>query len=329
MKIFITGATGFIGSHLVRRLIEANHQVTCLVRQTSDTSKLETLPVKLVRGEITDKRSLTEGMQDCDWVFNLANLYTFWEPDKHQYTWVNVHGTRTVMETALERRVSKVIHLSTAGVFGKPAEYPFNEESEVGPARFSEYAHTKHFGELLAWELYKTRSLPLVVIYPGVVVGVGDTRITGEYVHDFIRRRLPAVIFEDSIFIYVHVKDVIETIIRAAEKEGNIGEKYLVGKFPLSYREYNQMISEISGVPAPRLSLPDSLVSLSAALATFLANIIKKPPIWGMSTDSTKTMRHGYYFDGSKVERELGIIYTPIQEALREEIEWFQNLDRK
>ena len=328
MKIFITGATGFIGSQLVRRLAETDHQMTCLVRKTSNTHLLESLHVKLVVGDVTDKRSLSEGMRDCDWVFNLANLYTFWEPDKHQYTWVNVHGTRTVMETALENGVSKVIHLSTAGVFGKPKDCPFNEDSEIGPARFSEYAHTKHFGELLAWEFHRSKGLPLVVIYPGVVVGAGDTRITGQYVRDFIRHRLPATVFEDSIFVYVHVKDVVETIIRAAEKEGNLGEKYLVGKHPLSYREYNRMISEISGVPSPRLHLSDSMVSTSASLATLLANIIKKPPLWGMSTDSIRTMRYGYNFDGSKVERELGITYSPIRDALQEEIESFRALDR-
>jgi len=329
MKIFITGATGFIGSHLVHRLAQTDHQMTCLVRNTSNTHLLESFDVKLVVGDVTDKRSLSKGMRDCDWVFNLANLYTFWEPDKHQYTWVNVHGTRTVMETALEDDISKVVHLSTAGVFGKPIDCPFNEDSEIGHARFSEYAHTKHFGELLAWDLRRTRGLPLVVIYPGVVVGAGNTRITGQYVRDFIHHRLPATVFGDSVFVYVHVKDVVETILRAAEKEGNNGEKYLVGKSPLSYHEYNQMISEISGVPSPPLHLPDTIAFTSAFLATFLADIIKKPPIWGMSTDSFRTMRHGYNFDGSKVERELGIIYSPIREALQEEIESFRTLNRK
>jgi dihydroflavonol-4-reductase len=329
MKIFITGATGFIGSHLVRRLAQTDHQLTCLVRKTSNTHLLDSLNTKLVTGDVTDKKSLHEGMRGCDWVFNLANLYSFWEPDKHQFTWINVHGTRTVMEAALEAGVSKVVHLSTALVFGKPLDYPFNEDSEIGSARFSEYAHTKHFGELLAWDLHKTKRLPLVVIYPGGVIGEGDTRITGQYLRDFIRQRLPATVFEDSKIVYVHVKDVVETILRASEKEGNIGEKYLVGKFPLSYREYNQMISEISGVPSPRFHLSGSMVSATAYLATFLANIIKKPPLWGMSIDSMKTMRSGFNFDGSKIERELGITYTPIREALNEEIYWLKTLVRK
>jgi len=325
MKIFISGATGFIGSHLVRRLSQTDHQMICLVRETSDTSLLESLQIDLVVGEITNKRTYSKAMRGCDWVFHLANLYTFWEPDKHHYTWVNVHGTRNLMEAARENNVSKVIHVSTAGVYGKPADCPFTEDSKIGPARFSEYAHTKHFGELLAWEMHKNKGLPLVVIYPGVVVGAGDTRITGQYVRDFITHRLPATVFEDSVFVYVHVKDVVETILCAAEKEGNQREKYLVGKYPLSYREYNQMISEISGVPAPRLHLSDGMVSVSAALGTFFANLTKIPPLWGMSIDSINTMRNGYNFDGRKVEKELGVTYTSIEEALREEIEWFRS----
>jgi len=328
MKIFITGATGFIGSHLARRLSQEGHKMTCLVRKTSNTSLLESLGAELVVGEITEKDSFSKAIRGCDWIIHLANLYTLWEADKHQYTWVNVHGTRSVMEAAVGTGASKVIHISTAGVYGKPADCPFREDSEIGPTRFSEYAHTKHFGELLAWELYKSRGLPLVVLYPGVVVGSGDTRITGQYVRDFINRRLPATVFEDSIFVYVHVKDVVETIIRAAEKEDNLGEKYLVGRYPLTYREYNQLISEISGVPAPRLHMPNGMASISAALGTFLANINKIPPLWGMSTDSIKTMRNGYQFDGSKVEKELGITYTPIEEALREEIEWFRSMKK-
>ncbi len=324
MKIFITGATGFIGSHLVRRLSQTDHQMTCLVRNTSDTRLLDSLGIRWVIGDVTDKKSLHNAMQGCDWVFHLANLYTLWEADKRLYTRVNVAGTRAVMDASLETGVSKVVHISTAGIFGKPADCPFNEESKVGPARFSEYSLTKYFGELLAWDLFKTKKLPLVVIYPGVVVGAGDTRITGQYVRDFIKCRLPAAVFEDSVFVYVHVNDVVETIINAAEKNGNLGEKYLVGKYPISYREYNQMISKISGVPAPRLRMPDSMAIVSAAMATFLANIIKKPPLWGMSTDSMRTMRYGYNFDGSKVESELGITYSSIGSALQEEIESYR-----
>ncbi len=320
MNIFITGATGFIGIHLVKRLTQTGHELFCLARKTSDVRKLEEQGITLINGDVTDKDSLLEGMRGCQWVINLANLYSFWKPKKQIFSDVNIKGTLNVMECALETGVSKVVHVSTAGIYGKPADSPFTEESPVGPARFSEYFRTKYEGDLIAWELYEKRGLPLVMIYPTAVLGAGDPKATGQYIQNLIHRRLPATVFDDRIFTFVYVKDVAEAIIRAAEKENNIGEKYLVGKHQLSWREINQMVSEISGVPLPKIHLPDFLAMVNARLLTLVANLIKKSPIWGMAIDQIRTMKEGAQADGSKAERELGISYTPIRVALEEAI---------
>lgn len=324
MKIFITGATGFIGTHLVKRLVQTKHELYCLVRKTSNISELDKPGVILITGDVTDKHSLLKGMKGCEWVVNLANVYSFWEPDKRVYKAVNVEGTRKVMECALEAGVSKVVHISTAGIYGKPADSPFTEESPVGPVCFSQYFQTKYEGDLVAWEFYEKKRLPLLMVYPGAVLGPGDPKATGKYIDDLIHRRLPARVFEDSVLTWVYVKDVAEAIVKALEKENNLGEKYLVGKYRLSMREINEMIREISGVPLPKFRLPDPLVTLNAFILTQVANIIKKPPLWGMSRDQIRTMKKGFRFDGSKAERELGITYTPIRQALKETIESYQ-----
>ncbi len=320
MKIFITGATGFIGTHLVNRLAQTEHKLHCLVRKNSRVRAIEELGCTLITGDVTDKDSLLKGMKGCDWVINLANIYSFWEPDNRVFKAVNVDGNRNVMECALETGISKVVHVSTGGIYGKPADDPVTEESPVGPVRFCEYFQTKYEGDLIAWELYEKKGLPLVVIYPCAVLGSGDPKATGRYIKDLINRRLPATIFHDSVLTWVHVRDVAEAIVRAAEKEDNIGEKYVVGKHRLSLKELNEMISEISGVPLPKLHLPDPIVTINARLLTLLADIIKKPPIWGMSRDQIRVMKEGFRFDGSKVERELGITYTPVRVALEEAI---------
>jgi dihydroflavonol-4-reductase len=320
MKLFITGATGFIGAHLIKRLARTEHQLFCLVRKTSKVDFLKGLGASLVIGDVTDKGSMLEGMRGCEGVINLANLYSFWEPDKQVFTEVNIKGTRNMMECALETGISKMVHVSTAGIYGKPKDCPFTEESEVGPVRFSEYFRTKYEGDLIAWELYEKERLPLVMIYPVAVLGPGDPKATGRYLRDLLQRKLPARVVEDSILTFVHVKDVAEAIVRALEKEDNIGQKYLVGKSQLSFREINQMVSEISGVSLPKLHLPNALTMFNAVILTFLANIIKKPPLWGMSVDQIRTMREGFRIDGSKAERELGITYTPIRVALEEAI---------
>jgi dihydroflavonol-4-reductase len=269
---------------------------------------------------VTDKQSLLAGMKGCEAVINLANVYTLWEPDTRIYTEVNVNGTRKVMEAALETGMAKVVHVSTCVTYGRPADVPFSEESPVGPERFSEYAETKYQGDLIAWELHRTKDLPLVMIYPAAVLGTGDFKASGQYIQGLALGRTPARAFDDSVLTWVHVQDVAEAILRALEKEGNLGEKYLVGQEPLSFRELNQMISDISGTPLPKIHLPNSVVTVNAALLTWLADLTKKPPLWNMSRDQVRTMKVGFVFDGSKAERELGITYTPVRVALEEAI---------
>ena len=320
MKIFITGATGFIGTHLAQRLAQSKHDLVCLVRKTSNVRQLEELGATLITGDLSGRDHMLEGMNRFDWVLHLARTYSYWEPNKRVYAGVNVAGTRNVLKCALESGVSKVVHVSTATVFGKPEERPFNEESSVGPVRFSEYARTKYEGDLITWQLYRERGLPLVVIYPGAVLGPGDSKATGQYIRDLIHRRLPATSFNDAVLTFVHVWDVAEAIVKSAEKQNNVGERYLVGKHQLSLGTFNQMVSEISGASPPKLHLPGPLVNLNAALLTSLASLIHKPPLWSMSADQMRTTREGYRFDGGKAERELGVTYTPIRVALEEAI---------
>jgi dihydroflavonol-4-reductase len=325
MKILVTGGTGFIGTHLVRRLSETDHQVTCLVRKNSNTATVERLKVARVDGDVTDSASLRAAIKGNDCVINLANIYSFWEPDSSVYHSVNVDGNRNVMESALEAGVSKVVHISTGGIYGKPKDVPFTEESEVGPVRFSQYFQTKYEGDQIAWELHKNKRLPLVMVYPMAVLGPDDPKTTGQYIRRILQRRLPARVLEDSIFTFVHVKDVAEIIYRAVTKANNVGEKYLAGKFQHTFGEINRMVSEISGVRLPFFHLPDFTVVPNAWLLTKIADVIKRPPIWGMAVEQIRTMKRGVRADGSKAERELGIKYTPIRNAVEEAIASYQD----
>lgn len=320
MKILITGGTGFIGTHLVQRVAQTEHQITCLVRKGSNSATLKRLDVALVNGDMTDPDSLNTAVRGHDYVINLANIYSFWERDPRIYRNVNVDGTRNIMEASLAASVSKVVHISTGGIYGKPKDVPFTEESEIGPVQFSEYFRTKYKGDQIARELYRRKGLPLVMVYPMGVLGPGDPKATGQYIRRILRRRLPARVLENRVFTFVHVKDVVEIIYRAAMKENNIGEKYLAGKFRHTFGEINHMVSEISGVPLPRLAMPDFLVAANAWLLTKISDIIKKPPIWGMAIDQIRVMEKGVQADGSKAERELGIQYTPIRVAIEEAV---------
>jgi dihydroflavonol-4-reductase len=319
VKLFLTGATGFIGKHLCRRLASTSHTLRCLVRDLERARPL--LPgVELVRGDVTDLASVRQGLAGCEGVIHLANVYSFWEQDPGVYRRVNVEGTRQVLTAALEAGVSRVVHLSSAVIFGKPAQRPFTEESQPGPKRFSEYARTKYEGDRVAWTL-REQGLPLVMLYPCGVLGAGDPKGSGQYLADLVHRRMPAVVLPDAVLTWVHVVDVAEAIVRAVEKPGIAGEEYLVGKEQLSLGQFNQLVRELSGTPLPRLTLPNAAVMPLACLLTGLARLTGRPPLWGLAVDQVRTARQGFRAEGSKAERELGLVYTPIRQALAEAIE--------
>ena len=320
MRVFVTGGTGFVGKPTVGRLIEDGHQVCCLARRASHTGELEQLGCETTYGDVTDKASVLEGMRGCEWVVNLANLYSFWEPDKSLYRKVNVEGTRNVMEAALEASVSKVVHVSSFVVWGKPSQRPFDEETPFGPKRFTEYAQSKYEGDEAVWELYRRRGLPVVFLYPGIVLGAGDPKASGRYIEDLIEGRVPGMIFEDSAFTYVHVNDVAEAIARALKKEGNVGEKYLIGNQTFTWGEYTRMVCETSGTPLPKRSIPGAAVMAMAWVLTKVADLSGRPPRLGMSTDQMRNLREGGAFEGGKAERELGLTYTPIGVSIEEEV---------
>ncbi len=320
MRIFITGATGFIGRHFIARLRDTPHTVTCLVRRGSRLEHLQLAQARLVYGDILDADAVLAGMQGHDAVVHLAALYSFWERRPRRYYDVNVEGTRRVMECALQAGVSKVVLVSTSLVYGVPAERPFHEDVPAGRRLLSAYARSKYAGECIAWELHRSRGLPLVVLYPGGVLGPGDVKSSGQYVRQLVRQELPARVFEDSVITWVHVRDVAEAILLALEKPDTNGRRYLLGKERLSWREFNRLVSEIAGVPLPRIVMPDVLVLAASLLATGWAYLSGRPPIWQLAWDSIRTIRAGLEFDGSNAERELGLRYTPIRQALEEMI---------
>jgi dihydroflavonol-4-reductase len=318
MNVFVTGATGFIGRHLMQLLAQTDHRVSCLVRRTSDIGRLEALGAVPVMGDLRDKGSLLKGMEGCDWVLNVAARISFWERDGRIYTDVNFHGTRNIMEAVLETGVAKVVHVSAAGVLGKSGSRPVTEEGLTDLPEVNDYIRSKAAGERIAWELCREKALPIVVVYPVGVTGAGDDRGLGPYVRNLVKRRMPFGAFGDSVLTFVHVRDVAEAILRAAEKEGNIGERYVIGKHRLSMHELDEMICSIAGVRVPAMRLPDRLVAGAAALLTVLADVTRRPPPMGLSTASVRMIRGGFVFDGSKAEQELGISYTPIRAALEE-----------
>lgn len=324
MKILVTGGSGFIGKHLAARLARTDHTVRCLVRSPERGTLLTNFGVELALGDVTRSETLTEALRGMDCVIHLANVYTMWTPKPEEMWKVNVEGTRNLMEAAAQAGVGKVVYVSTVAVYGQPADKPFHEDSVPGPKFFSTYARTKAEGDRIAWEYHQKRGLPLTVLYPGIVLGAGDEKASGEYIMDVIRRRVPSTIYHRSYATYVHVGDVVEAILRAAETPASVGRKYLIGKTVLNGKDYAAMIGAAADVRLPLIPFPDFVVTAAAYLQTWAAAVTHQPPRWGLSIDAAKTLKNGFAFDGSRAERELGLRYTPIRQALAEAVAWYR-----
>lgn len=323
MKTLVTGAAGIIGTHVVRRLKRNAHSVYCLVRRVDGLQHLEELGAILIEGDVTDKASLLRGMWGCDWVVNLAEAGSYWEPDRRVYEDVNIRGTRNVMECALETGIAKVVHLTTAILYSNSTGHLLQRKA-VNPAELSEYTRTKQVGDMFAWELYQRKALPLVMIYAAKPIGLNDTDSTTQHIRNVITRKARVRAFEDVVSTYVAVADLAEAIVTALEKDNNLGERYLVGGAKLSVREFDEILREITGVPRAKVSVPESLVFLFVELSTSLSRLTKRQPALGISADALRVFAAGLEFDGSRAQAELDLVYTPIRDALREAISSMQ-----
>ena len=319
-RILLTGATGFIGRHLARRLAADGLSLRALVRPTSDTAELQSLDVELAEGDVTDWGSVCTAIDGCQRVVHLANIYSMWEPDPSVYRQINVEGTRRVAQAAAEAGVDLFLHVSSVVVFGRPHEVPFHERCAPGQVRFSEYARTKFEADRVVEQFAVSHRLPLAILYPASVLGPGDTKSSGRYVDDIVHRRLPMAVFSDDVMTWVHVDDVADAIARLLGRDDTAGARYVVGRHRLTMHQINKLIGEISGVRAPRLEMPDWMARLTARVLTGLSTITGRPPLWGLSVDVARTLAHSIQADGSRVERDLGLRYTDIRTAVADTI---------
>ena len=324
MKIFLTGGTGFIGSHTAWRLMQAGHKLHCLVRDTSDTRSLQEWGAHLVQGTVHDLAALQEGMQGCEVLIHLANVYTFWEPDMSVLPRVNVEGTSTVMQAAAAVGVRRVIDVSTVAVYGLPDEKPFNEETPHAAQLTTLYACTKREAEKIVRQTVAEHGMELVVLQPGAVIGAGDTRATGQYLSELLHGRLPLMSFSETQMNFIHVEDVCDAVERCLTADDVVGQTYLLGGTQMTMWAYLEMISEIAGVRMPYMKLPVIVPTVLGWILTPLAHLVKQPPIWGLSNDQVRMLRDGFCFDGSKAERELGIRYRPVRDAVADAVAWVQ-----
>ena len=322
MRAFVTGGTGFIGSSVVRDLLGRGIDVRALCRPGSNRTNLEGLDVELFEGDLLDAGSLRGGMVGCELVFHVGALYSFWVRPKRLIYDVNVEGTRSLLEAAKSTSIERIVYTSSVAALGlrddgQPAdETTPNDISQV----IGDYKKSKYLAEQVALEY--ARELPIVIVNPSYPVGPRDIKPTpsGQTILDFLNRKMPAYI--DTGMNIVDVEDVALGHWLAADK-GRIGERYILGGENVTMKRMLELLSEITGLPAPKARVPyKPILAMSYLNAAFCRLFPRITP--RMTPETIRMSSHLMYFDPAKAVRELGFPQTPAKEALTKAATWFQ-----
>ncbi|MDX1502913.1 MAG: SDR family NAD(P)-dependent oxidoreductase [Thermoanaerobaculia bacterium] len=304
MRIFLTGATGYIGGALAKRLAAAGHELTALVRETSDTAALEALGVELFPGDVTDRYSLREGMSGADWVVHSAAVIDFGAGRERMWQ-VNVGGSENVASLASKLGVGRVLNVSSMAAFGgSPADgSPGTEESPPNRPLPGAYSVTKRAGAdaFFGWA---ERGLKLNTVYPGLVYGPPGKRTgANALLRNVVKGRLPAVVGGEKVTRWVHVDDLVEGLVRVMER-AEPGASYLMTGDAVRVAELVRQVARLAGVKPPRLELSPAVAGLLARLATPLLRLRgRRPPL---VRDELQSLKRHWNFDDARARADLG-----------------------
>ncbi|MBI3304360.1 MAG: NAD-dependent epimerase/dehydratase family protein [Deltaproteobacteria bacterium] len=323
MRVLVTGATGFVGGVVARELVRAGCEVRVLVRPTADRRNVRDLPVEIYHGDVCDLDSLRRATAGCAQVYHVAALYKLWVRHKREIYESNVTGTENVLKAARDSGAEKVIYTSSVATLGLPGNgTPGDEDTPVSLSdMIGHYKRSKFLAEQVALR-YAREGLPVVIVNPSTPVGVGDLKPTptGKLIVDFLNGKMPAYV--DTGLNLVDVEDVARGHLLAADK-GEVGEKYILGHKNLTLQQILALLAELTGRPAPRFKVPYALALGVAYADAALARLIPGrepfvPPV------GVKLSKKKMFFNPSKAVRALGLPQTPVREALRKAVQWFQ-----
>ena len=322
MKNLVTGATGFIGSAIVRELLKDGEEVRVLVRKSSDTRNIDNLDVERVYGDIRDGEAMGKALKGVHTLYYTAAHFSHWTPDKKLPYEINVEGTKTSMAAALAAGVEKVVYTSTNNTMGAHgAEKPADETAQFNHWDTKDhYSISKYLGELEALK-FVAKGLPIVIVNPTIVIGKNDIKPTpsGLLILAVAKGELPGYI-EGGVNI-IDVEDVARGHILAAEK-GSIGERYLFGNENMSVSDYFKLIADVAGVKPPKVKIPYHLALLVTYLYELGAFFTNTPP--ASTASELKIGRKYEFFDCSKAVKELGLPQTPVRTSIEKALSWFR-----
>jgi len=322
VRAFVTGATGFVGSHVARLLAEQGADLRLLVRAGSRRENLAGLSGDLVVGDLNDSASLRKGMEGCEAVFHVAADYRLWIRDPKPMYAANVDGTAAVIEAAQAAGVRRTVYCSSVATLGFGYDHKsVNEETPVNVTEMiGHYKRSKYLAERKAVE-FAAKGVEVVIVNPSTPIGEQDIKPTptGRIVLDFLLGNFPAYMETGMNLVDVH--DVARGHLLAFEK-GRRGERYILGGENLTLKQILDVLGELTGLPSPTMKVPHSVAIAFAAFdQTFNGYIRNKEP--RATIDEVRMGRKFMWVDSAKAERELGYKHGPAREALKRAARWF------
>ncbi len=324
MTTLVTGAAGFVGSAVTRRLLKAGHQVRALVRKESDLRNLEDVAVEVMTGDLTDPYAIKRAVHGCDCVFHVAADYRLWVPDPETMYRSNVRGTRNVMFEALRNGVKRVVYTSSVATLARSDNGDSCTEASCGRLEdmVGHYKRSKFLAEALVRQLVEKCDLPAVIVSPSTPVGPRDIKptATGRIILDAISGRMPAYV--NTGLNVVHVEDVAEGHLQALER-GKTGEVYILGGKNMSLREILEELASIAGHKPPRFRMPHKAAAAVACVSEACARITGggEPRV---TREGVKMAGKYMFFSWEKAKRDLGYRPRPVKEGLSDAVDWFR-----
>ena len=323
MKIFVTGATGFLGSHVARHLLADGADLRLLTRSTSRTDNIEALHAECVVGDLRDLESLKRGMAGCEVVFHVAADYRLWAVNGQELYHSNVDGTRNILQAARESGVRRVVYTSSVATMGFGNNGHMTDESTpVSLANMiGDYKRSKFMAEQLVLDAARGGQ-DVVLVNPTTPIGERDIKPTptGQIVVDFLKRKFPAYV--DTGLNLVDVSDCAEGHLLAMEKAVP-GERYILGGENLTLKQILDKLAAITGLPSPSIKLPYAVAYATGVVDTLITGKIRgrEPRV---TLDSVRMGRKKMFVTSAKAERILGWNPGPVDGALQRAVEWFR-----
>jgi len=324
MKILITGASGFIGSAVLRQLLQAGHDMRVLLRVNSDRRNLTGLDIETVTGDLTMPSSLDRALEGCEALFHVAADYRLWVPDPENMYKTNVHGTRNIMLSAAKAGIKRIVYTSSVATLGltrngSPAD-------ETTPAILTDmighYKRSKFLAEAEVRRLVVEQNLPAVIVNPSTPIGPRDIKPTptGQMIVQAASGRMPAYV--DTGLNLVHVDDVAKGHLLAFEL-GVPGQRYILGSCNMTLKEILTKLDEITGNQKPRFRIPHNLILPIAYIAEAWARLFGGgQPL--VTVDGVRLAKKYMFFSTARAKRELGFKTIPVGQALYDAIDWFK-----